>query len=80
MFLPFSSEPFNASIAALASESFSISTNPNPLDRPDRRSTTTVAETTLPYALKACFSPSSLTAHGDFPQKVFCSQETSINN
>ena len=58
MFLPFSSEPLSASIAFLASASLSISTKPKPLERPDRRSVTTVAEILADRGVKLYIHPS----------------------
>ena len=66
---PLNSELFKAVIALLASELFSISTKPNPLDRPVARSFTTLAETTVPYGSNVACRVLSSIAHGRLPTK-----------
>jgi hypothetical protein len=53
--------PFIARIAAWACSSLAISTKPKPLERPLSRSIITFADVTLPCALKARCSESSVT-------------------
>src|SRR3990172_2051807 len=62
-----SSVPFSMLIAFWASASFSISTKPNPFDRPVSRSVIRVTDFTVPALLNSVVSSVSVAVYGKFP-------------
>src|SRR6266545_4974878 len=55
---PFKSLPLNSSIAFCPSSLEAISTKPKPRERPVSRSSTTVADSTVPICAKSCWRSS----------------------